>query len=328
MSAAPRALWTRARAKLNLGLRVVGRRPDGYHLLDTVFHELELHDDVAVSRVASGVRVEVTADEERLLVPAGEGNLVVQALRRLLTSVGGDQGFHVCLHKRIPNGGGLGGGSSDAAAALRIGNELLGRPRSERELAELAVGLGADVPFFLQGGTRRGLGVGDELTVAAPVRCSFVLLLPPYGCETARVYKLHAALAEVEKVDTVRGNCVDPGAVPEMIRGLCNDLESAAEQLVPALGELRRGVGATGYPHVRMSGSGSTLFVGWSDEAAARRCAENLKRYLQDGAHGSVEVLVTQSARREATAGDAAGSPAVDPLFAELPAHLRARPAP
>lgn len=328
MSAAPHALWTRARAKLNLGLRVVGRRPDGYHLLDTVFHELDLHDDVAVSKVASGVRVEVTADEERLLVPAGEGNLVVQALRRLLASVGADQGFRVSLHKRIPNGGGLGGGSSNAAAVLRIGNELLGRPRSDRELAEIAVGLGADVPFFLQGGTRRGCGVGDELTVAAPVRGHFVLILPSYGCETARVYKLHAALAEAESADTVQGNCAHPDAVPEMFRGLRNDLEPAAEQLVPALGELRRGVAAIGYPHVRMSGSGSTLFVGWSDEAAALRCAEDLKKVLHDGAHGPVEVLVTESARREAAERGAAGIPTVDPLFAELPAHLRARAAP
>ena len=328
MTGAARALWTRSRAKLNLGLRVVGRRADGYHLLDTIFHALDLHDDVAVSEAARGVGVGVTADEARLLVPSDERNLVYKALRRLLDAAGHGGGFHVQLHKRIPNGGGLGGGSSNAAAALRLGNELLGQPLADSQLSSLVVGLGADVPFFLRGGTLRGEGVGDLLSEAAVVRGHFVLLAPPYGCETAQVYKVHAELADRRSRDTVHRNCVSDDAVPDMFRGLRNDLESAAEHLTPALGRLRQAVAALGFPQVCMSGSGSTLFVGLEDEAAARRCAETLERALADGAHGSVELLVTRSARLDHGAELGSGSGALDPLMADVPTHLCARSAP
>ncbi|MGC6489353.1 MAG: 4-(cytidine 5'-diphospho)-2-C-methyl-D-erythritol kinase [Planctomycetota bacterium] len=341
MSRLPRALWTRSPAKLNLDLRVVGRREDGYHLLDTVFHALALHDDVAVSLAPGEVRIAVTADAERLLVPADERNLVVRALRALQEAAGADAGFDVRLHKRIPNGGGLGGGSSNAAAALRIGNELLARPLDPAALAALALSLGADVPFFLRGGTLRGRGVGDELTDAAPVHAHFVLLAPAYGCETAAVYKLHAELAAHRGSDTVDRNCGVPVAAVDMFRGFRNDLEPAAMQLRPALRALRDAVGVLGFPTVRMSGSGSTLFVGFEDAAGAERCAATLRRALASGAHGLVDVLVTQSeapsgsnlpsdAPDDAPDGGRDGSRGGDslaPLSRDLPPHLHARPA-
>ena len=293
------ALWLRSRAKLNLCLGVTGRRPDGYHLLDTVYHELALHDDVAVRLTEGGVTVGVTADQEGLLVPADERNLAAQALQSVLDHLGLSCGFHVQIHKRIPSGGGLGGGSSNAAASLRIANALLGDVLSDEAVATLAIGLGADVPFFLAGGSQRGQGVGEELTAVDVAGQHFVLILPPYGCATAEVYKNYARMLAVDgAADTVLRNTAFQGDGGVMAGDLYNDLEQAAEQLRPQLGRLRRAVGAAGYEHVRMTGSGSTLFVICRDPADALDCRRALERSLAGTEHQGVGLLETQSAVR------------------------------
>ena len=290
-------LWLPARAKLNLYLAITGRRTDGYHTLDTLFHPLELHDDVAVFRADGGVTCEVSADAEDLLVPADDRNLAVRALMGFRERVSPACGFHVRIHKRIPHGGGLGGGSSDAAACLRLANELVGGPVDADELAALALALGADVPFFLRGGSQRGLGIGDELAAVAVAPRHFVLLLPPYGCGTAEVYKIHAGLLAAERnAGTLARNQVPVDLGAGMSSGIYNHLETAAERLRPELGRLRCAVGAAGYEHVRMTGSGSTLFVMLEDERAARRCREDLEHALADTEHAAVGLAVTRSA--------------------------------
>jgi 4-diphosphocytidyl-2-C-methyl-D-erythritol kinase len=282
-----------ARAKLNLVLRVVGRRADGYHLLETLFHRIELHDDLWLARSDGGITLHVTADDPRLVVPPDADNLVVRALTRLGAAVGGAPGFVAHLHKRIPHGAGLGGGSSDAAAALRLGNELLGAPLSAARLAGLAAGLGADVPFFLGPASQWGRGIGDELEAAEVPPRHFVLLVPPFGCPTAEVYKNHAAHwksgAPQDSVTGVTGPATRDSAVHT---GFCNDLEPAAERVRPELAQLRRRIVALGHRDVRMTGSGSTLFLGLPDAAAAARCVAGLAGLSEAG----VRILVTRSA--------------------------------
>jgi 4-diphosphocytidyl-2-C-methyl-D-erythritol kinase len=296
LSGAPAALWLRSRAKLNLVLRVTGRRDDGYHLLDTLFQTLDLHDDVAVVRRDAGVSIAVTAEHDRLLVPADERNLAVRAVRLLQQEVAHDSGLHVQLHKRIPNGGGLGGGSSNAAAVLRMANQLLGAPLGHDQLAGLAVRLGADVPFFLRGGSQWGRGIGDQLQPAQVAARHFVLVLPPYGCDTAAVYKNHAGrLASPSGTDTVPRNTVPGNRDAAMGIGYCNELEPAAEQLRPELGRLRRAIADAGHAHVRMSGSGSTLFVATDDAGQAARCREELQRALADTEHRGTGFVTTKT---------------------------------
>jgi len=282
-----------ARAKLNLVLRIVGRRPDGYHLLHTLFHAIELHDELWLARSDGGITLLVTADEPQLAVPPDGDNLVVRALARLSDAVGGNPGFTAQLHKRIPHGAGLGGGSSDAAAALRLGNALLGSPLAMPALVRLASGLGADVPFFLGAHSQWGHGVGDELEPANVTPQHFVLLVPPYGCATAEVYKNHAAHwksgAPQDRVTSVTGPNTRDSAVHT---GFCNDLEAAALRVRPELADLRRRIVALGQPEVRMTGSGSTLFLPWPDAASAARCAEQLAVLTQVG----VRILTTRSA--------------------------------
>jgi 4-diphosphocytidyl-2-C-methyl-D-erythritol kinase len=287
------ALQLPARAKLNLVLRIVGRRADGYHLLETLFHALELHDDVEVALADDGIALAVTADEPSLQVDAGADNLVVRALTRFATRVGHRGGFRARLHKRIPHGGGLGGGSSDAAAALRLANTLLGAPLAPAELAALATPLGADVPFFLRGGSQWGRGIGDELTAADVAPAHFVLIAPPFGCPTADVYKSFAALWKCDPIaDTVRAIPVSDTTDALTRNGFHNDLQAAAERVRPELAVLRARVASLGQCEVGMTGSGSTLFVSTPTAEAAQQCAHRLTPLAVTGAR----VLVTRSA--------------------------------
>lgn len=282
-----------ARAKLNLWLRIVGRRADGYHLLETLFHALELHDDVAVARAGAGIELAVSADDPACLVAAGPDNLVVRALVRFAERVGYRGGFAARLHKRIPHGGGLGGGSSDAAAALRLANALLGHPLAQDQLAAIAVPLGADIPFFLRGGSQWGRGIGDELTATDLAPGHFVLVVPPFGCPTADVYKSFAAAWKSGVgADTVRPIPV-PDTTDAFLRmGFHNDLQAAAERVRPELAVLRQRVVALGQREVGMTGSGSTLFVSAPHAEAAQRCAHDLAPLLASG----VRLVVTRSA--------------------------------
>lgn len=314
------ALFLSAPAKLNLVLRIVGRRADGYHLLETVFHAIDLADDLWLARgpLGHGIDLRVSADSPPLLPPAGADNLVARALVAFAKASQASADFVVHLHKRIPAGGGLGGGSSDAAAALRLANRALGEPLDPATLHRLAAGLGADVPFFLAGCSQLGRGVGDELETVDVPDLHFVLVLPPFGCPTAEVYKNYAALwhgsAPQDSFPDVTG-----ANFRDLLLGhrSCNDLEPAAERIRPALGQLRQRIAALGYPSVHMTGSGSTLFVAQPDAAAAAQCLLDLQGLCADGV-------------RLTTAASAGAGPAIRevrwPLAAALAAGVGVAP--
>lgn len=291
----PEQAWSLpAPAKLNLVLRIVGRRADGYHLLETLFHALELHDDLVLARSGRpGIELDVTSEVPGQAVPAGPDNLVVVALQRYAARLGQQPAFRVRLHKRIPAGGGLGGGSSDAAAALRLANAACGEPLTTADLFELARPLGADVPFFLGGGSQWGRGVGDELTPVEVPPQQFLLLLPPFGCPTAEVYKNYAALWNSGLPQASVSSSRPLPHWDSALRMWCsNDLEPAAERVRPELGALRQQVAAAGFSDLRMSGSGSTLFLAFGTAAARDAAAARLAMLQQSG----VRLLATASA--------------------------------
>ena len=284
----------RAHAKLNLVLRITGRRADGYHLLHSLFHEVELHDDLWARRHDGPDDVlTIEADEPRNLVRATPDNLVLRAIRLFRTQSGSQQRFRMHLLKRIPHGGGLGGGSSDAAAALRLCNALCDGPVAEADLLRSAVALGADVPFFFSGGSQWGSGIGDELAPAATAPRHFLLVVPPFGCPTAEVYKNYAAhLRSTVQGDTVPAVSLHPARDSEGHGHDANDLEAAAERVRPALAELRRRIAELGFPEVRMTGSGSTLFLGFRAEHELEAASRALRVLQGDG----IRLLATRSA--------------------------------
>jgi 4-diphosphocytidyl-2-C-methyl-D-erythritol kinase len=228
-----------------------------------------------------------------LQVAAGPDNLVAKALARFSAAARYRGGFRARLHKRIAASGGLGGGSSDAAAALRLANALLGEPLSPPELARLAAPLGADVPYFLRGGSQWGRGIGDELSPAAVAPQHFVLLVPPFGCPTAAVYKSFAEQWKSSgRADTVQPIPVSDTTDSHLLGGFPNDLAAAAERVRPELAVLRRRVAELANCDVGMTGSGSTLFVSTPTAEAAQRIALDLAPLAVTG----VRLVATRSA--------------------------------
>jgi 4-diphosphocytidyl-2-C-methyl-D-erythritol kinase len=260
-----------APAKINLYLRVLGRREDGYHELVTVLQTVELCDTLRLRLRARAPDAPPGGPDVRLAldsgpapdardVPAGADNLVVRAALALLAQAGatGDVGLDLALHKRIPAGGGLGGGSSDAAAALHGLNLLLGAPCESATLQRLAGRLGSDVPFFLHGGTALCTGRGERVEpIAAPAPFPLTLYVPPFGTRTPDVYAalsagpvVPAAPSELRALrEAIAG--ADAARLHALHR---NDLQRAASTVQPALAAW------LSQSDVHLSGSGSTLF--------------------------------------------------------------------
>jgi 4-diphosphocytidyl-2-C-methyl-D-erythritol kinase len=245
-----------APAKLNLGLEILGQG-GGFHQLETLFQTLELADTVHVTRRDDGQR-------ELYLTgggPAGAENLAWRAAAAWRDLVGDHASFAIHIEKRIPAGGGLGGGSSDAAAVLRA-CQRLGRPLPAPQLAELALELGSDVPFFLLGGSAHAVGRGEQLSalddLPQPWPGDLHLLLPPWGCATPAVFK---ALTNAERGPRpARGADAAAAAWRVAAPGvLDNRLAAGALRVEPRQAQLHAWLAASGRPWA-MSGSGSTCY--------------------------------------------------------------------
>ncbi|HEY8535846.1 MAG TPA: 4-(cytidine 5'-diphospho)-2-C-methyl-D-erythritol kinase [Vicinamibacterales bacterium] len=266
----------RAHAKINLDLRVLGRMPDGYHELRTVFQALALHDTLTVTRT----RGPFTLTGAGEAMPLDRTNLVWRAADALWRAAGrsGDpRGARVHVEKRIPAQAGLGGGSSNAAAALRGLCRVWGLRLAPRDLARLAAGIGADVPFFLVGGTALGLGRGDRLFPLPDLpRRTVVIARPAFGVSTAEAYAWLAS----ERA----GQPVCPAGAPDWLdlsvslAGCVNDLEPAVERRHPGIAAVRDVLAGAGAELARMSGSGSAVFGLFRSRAAATRAVRELRR--------------------------------------------------
>lgn len=251
-------LRCRSFAKVNLHLEVVRRRADGYHELRTLFQTVALHDVLEVELVDGTVSLEVVAGA----APGGDDNLATRAARELLRIHAPRQGVSMRLHKRIPIAAGLGGGSSNAATALWALHRLLGEPESIDELSELAAGLGADVPYFLIGGTAWGIGRGDQILPLRDLEEGEIwLVTPPVEISTAEVFARYGKLTQRATpssiIRLVQGGA---GYSAEELEGF-NDLEAVVLQHHPVIRETRAALLEAGGAPVRLSGSGGTLFT-------------------------------------------------------------------
>jgi 4-diphosphocytidyl-2-C-methyl-D-erythritol kinase len=248
----------RAHAKINLYLAVLDRRADGYHELLTVFQSLKLHDTLRFNARADG-RLMLSSNNPAL--PTGPDNLVWRAAELLRRHYQVNSGAEVLLEKTIPVAAGLGGGSSDAAAALRGLSRLWQLPVEQEVLYALAAGLGADVPFFLQGGTALGSGRGDVLTALPACPHYHVLLVNPgFAVSTAKIYR-ELELEQVRRYPDPALLCraLESGDREQIRRSLYNALETVTFRLFPEVAELKKELTAGG--PALMSGSGPTVFL-------------------------------------------------------------------
>ena len=265
------SLTLTANAKINLGLRIVGRRNDGYHLLHTLFQEIDLGDKLTLTGQPNvKVTLEVTGPTAGG-VPIDESNLCLRAAQLFKENTGTDQGVHIRLEKRIPAGSGLGGGSRDAAAVLRGLNQLWQTGMPTGELEQLAVRLGADVPFFVRGGLQLAEDIGELLTpLEHELPYAIVLVIPPFDVDTAWAYRQFAP----------RQSFPPPPALDDLItrdptpwEAFTNDFEEVVFPRYGQLAEIKQGLLEVGAVHAGLSGSGSAvygLFEGPPPEAALR----------------------------------------------------------
>lgn len=243
-----------APAKLNLFLHVTGRRADGYHFIQTVFRLIDLCDWITIApRDDGAVRLESALPD----VPA-EQNLVLRAARALKDATGVRAGAAIGLDKRIPVGAGLGGGSTDAATTLIALNRLWGTGLSQAELATLAVGLGADVPFFVFGRNAFAEGIGEALTALDLEPAWYVVLTPQVAVPTGEIF----AAPELTRA-------AKPIKITAFFKGFGrNDLEPVVCARYPEVAKHLAWL--RGFGDARMSGSGSSVFAEFASEAEAQ----------------------------------------------------------
>lgn len=276
----------RAPAKLNLFLQVRGRRPDGYHDIVSLMTPVSLFDELEIEAIP----------EPRIVVEGGppgltpERNLAWKAANALAPHARTDPGVRIRLRKNIPAGGGLGGGSSDAAAVLSAVNELWHCRLPMEDLVPLAASLGADVPFFLHGGAGVVRGVGEQFSPAAlpaGFQMHWAIIQPPFELSTPDVYHKWDTLGRAEEPE-------DP-ALADFLSGsgpfpLRNDLEPPAFAIRPELRELKSLLFDSGADMALMSGSGSCFWAAWPSETARSKglgpLTKRLKFYIVSAVRG------------------------------------------
>ncbi len=279
-----RTLTLPSPAKVNLWLRVLGKRPDGFHQVDTRMCPVTLADEVRLTVKPAGAPVLTCSDPS---VPSDESNLALKALRAFERATGSQWPCEIHLEKRIPHGAGLGGGSSNAAAVLRALDDLAGHPLAAEQLHAIAAALGSDVPFFLHGCVCDASGRGETLVPvpAFPWELPLVLIKPPFGISTPWAYQHWAASTEL------RGVLYAPQDCPW--GAMVNDLERPVFQKWLMLPAVKTWL--LEQPETRaalMSGSGSTMFAVCHSSGAAESLAAKAREFC-----GSTSQVIVCSGR-------------------------------
>lgn len=253
-------------AKINLGLDVVGRLDNGYHLLRSVMQQIDLYDTVELSRLSEPApggkgdfRILLTSDSGE--IPLDGSNLAYKAAKLLMEHDGLREGVHIHILKKIPVAAGLAGGSADAAAVLTGMNELFGLGHSKEELRKLGLSLGADVPFCIMGGTALAEGIGERLTRIETIPEMYVVIAkPPIAVSTKYVYE-NLCLEQAAHPDTERIlEAMRQKDLTAMTALLRNVLESVSAEKYPLIGQLKEAMLEAGASGSLMSGSGPTVF--------------------------------------------------------------------
>jgi 4-diphosphocytidyl-2-C-methyl-D-erythritol kinase len=264
----------RAHAKINLDLRVLGTRPDGFHELRTVFQAVSLHDTVRCIPRDGAFAIECSSAG----VPLDETNLIwraAQTLWRALRRPGRVRDVVVQLEKRIPLQAGLGGGSTDAAATLMALVHAWRVPVRPSQLTDVAAHIGSDVPYFLSGGTALGLGRGEEIYPLADLpRHWIVLLIPGFGVSTSEAYGWYDAERELSRAPREAQHV--PGPWPSRAAQMINDLEAPIAAHHPEIDQMKAALKRAGAAAAAMSGSGSTVFGLFQKRRDAVLAAERL----------------------------------------------------
>jgi len=286
-------IHVKAYGKVNLGLDVTGRRPDGYHLVRMVMQTVDLYDDITVSALADPAacgQIFLTCDDPDL--PVDHHNLAYKAAEQVLESCNIRAGVQIDIRKRIPAQAGMAGGSSDAAAVIRAMDQCFALHMDPSEQDRIALRLGADVPFCLRKGTYLAEGIGEKLTRLADLpSCSMVIVKPDFGVSTPWAYghfdELQASGKAMQHpdIDGLIG-ALNHKDIRSVADRMGNILESAVIEAYPEIQHIKDSLVAYGAVKALMSGSGPTVFGIFSNEEKA----QDAFLHLGGGKYGKFKV--------------------------------------
>lgn len=261
-------------AKINWFLRVLGKREDGFHEICTAFQTISLHDTISFDD-ADCISLSCSDSD----IPTGDGNLVIKAANLLAQKFGAEKGAKIHLEKKIPFPGGLGGGSSNAATTLIGLSALWGIPATAGELAEIGTEIGADVPFFLSGGTALGKGRGTDISGMPDIREKFILVITPnVEIHTAKAYaELGAGGLTKNDSKSILPNCCEIAQRLESGRlELFNDFENSVFPRYPEIRRLKLKLLELGAGKALLSGSGASVFGIFDNECKRQTAMDSL----------------------------------------------------
>ncbi len=265
-------------AKINLSLDILGKRPDGYHELQTVMQSVSLYDEIKIEKT-QGKRISLSCNFS--YVPVDERNVAYKAADRFFEATGINQPIHITIKKIIPVGAGLAGGSTNAAGVLTGLNKMFGNPLSDEKIFEIGKSVGADVPFCIKGGTCFCEGLGEILTPLKPMpNCFFVIVKPKESVSTPKVYSLISKNPIVNRpyTDKLLKTIED-----ENLESLCkytfNVMEDTAISICPSIANVKSLLLKYSPMSVMMSGSGSSVFAIFNNQKDAQTCKNDIKKY-------------------------------------------------
>ena len=265
-----------AYAKINLGLDVIGRLPNGYHEVKMIMQSVGICDELTFEKQPSGITVTTDSGE----LPTDENNLIYRAAKLLLDTYSVKEGVRIHLTKRIPIAAGMAGGSTDAAATLKAVNQLFRFGKTKEELMELGVKIGADVPYCILGGTALAEGIGERLTPLPPMPdCHILVAKPDINVSTKYVYTtLDAApILFHPDIDGMTA-AIFAGDLTGITARLGNVLETVTVPAHPIISKIKEKFLELGSDGVLMSGSGPTVFGIFSDKTAAEKAYASMKQ--------------------------------------------------
>lgn len=269
-------LELKAYGKINLGLDVIRKRPDGYHDLDMVMQMVDVYDDVTLTRLEG---TEIVVRTDTAVLSNGKDNLAYMVAKMLMDEFGIVQGLEITIRKRIPIAGGMAGGSSDCAATLTGVNQMFNLELSKEELMERGVRLGADVPYCILGGTAIARGIGEILTpLPTPPKCHVIIAKPPVSVSTAFVYG-NIKPDEIEKRPDIEAmvSAIKAQDLYKLAKSLYNVMEDITVPQYPVIQEIKTIMLENGALNSIMSGSGPTVFGLYDDIEKAEQTVKLLK---------------------------------------------------
>lgn len=270
----------KAYAKVNIALDVVDKREDGYHLLKMIMQSIEIYDVIDIEKIDRGIEIKCN----KPYVPTDKRNLAYRAASLFMNTYNVKSGVSIDIKKSIPVSAGLAGGSTDCATVLKIMNKLFNVNASNKELMDLGVKLGADVPYCIQGGTALCEGIGEVITELKPFKNHILVLVkPPFGVSTKEVYK-NFDLNKVRKhpdtgliIKYMEENNINK--VASNMKNLLENVTLKKHRVISSIKEDMLELGAVGS---LMSGSGPTVFGFFDDMLKAQKCYDEMKRKYED----------------------------------------------